>query len=143
MKKYFLFIAYVFLALLVRKEFHPFSRFPMYNMFPNWGYVFFLKNERGEMIPFKKYFAQNKDAGNVAHNFYIYFNQHGFMYSDGAEKPEQMRMAGKEMLAMVIKDEPVNQLDFDSLGIYRRYYFLENDELKYRDDLMYEQRIKQ
>lgn len=142
MRKYFLFAAYVFLALLVRQEFHPFSRFPMYNSFPNWGYVFFLKNERGETVPYEKHFSINKRAGYVAHTFYTLFSHHGFYYSDGKEKPEHMEAGGKELLNMIVKDEPTGSFNFDSLGLYRRFYFLQEDTLTFRDDLMYAQRVK-
>lgn len=142
MRKYFLFIAYVFLALLVRKEFHPFSRFPMYDRFPNWGYVFFLKNERNEIVPYNKHFSINKNAGYVAHTFYSLFNHSGFGYGDGKEEPAHMKLAGKELLETIVRNEPVNTFDFDTLQLYRRFYFLKDDKLSYRDDLMYEQRIK-
>lgn len=140
-KKYFLFVGYVVLALLIRQEFHPFSCFPMYNHFPNWAYSFYLQNERGEMVPFKKYFSANKGAGVTAHNFYSLFNHHNWMYGYGKEDTLQMQQAGKELLATIIKNEPVEQIGCDTLALYRRYYYLDNNQLKYRDDLMYAERI--
>lgn len=142
-KRYFIFVGYVFLVLLIRREFHPFSRFPMYDRFPNWGYVFYVLNERNEIVPYKKKFSINKDAGNVAHNFYTYSNQHHLDYGNGIESEQHLKDAGKEMMAMIIKNEPLDKLNCDTLKLYRRYYFLENDEIKYKDDLMYAQRIKQ
>jgi len=136
-------VGYVLLVLLIRREFHPFSRFPMYDSFPNWGYVFYVLNERNEIVPYKKRFSINKDAGNVAHNFYIYSNQHKLDCGYGIESPEHLHDAGREMMAMIIKNEPVAEMDFDTLRLYRRYYFLENNAIKYKDDLMYVQRIKQ
>lgn len=136
-------MGYVFLALLIRCEFHPFSLFPMYNSFPNWGYVFYVENERGEVVPFRTKFSVNKDAGNVAHNFYTYSNLHQLDYGYGVESPSHLKNAGKEMMAMIIKNEPLDKLDFDTLKLYRRYYFLENDDIKHKDDLMYVQPIRQ
>ena len=67
----------------------------MYNSFPNWGYVFYAKNEREETLFYYKDFKQSKNAGYVAHTFYSLLNNKGWYdYGYGQEKPEWMQEAG-------------------------------------------------
>ena len=142
-KRYFIFVGYVVISLLIGKEFYPFSRFPMYDRFPNWSYVFYMQNEHGEVLPFNRYFTLEKSAGNVAHNFYIYFNSKNYPYGYGKEDPVHLQNAGESLMAMIIKNEPIEKFGFDSLKLYRRFYYLDNNQIKYRDDLMYVQPVRQ
>jgi len=142
MRKYLLLIFYVVASTLIGKEFHPFSQFPMYNSFPNYSYVLFLKNEKGDIIPFGKYFPRQKYAGQVAHVFYSYFTYHGYSCGYGKEDPVHLHQAGKEITEMLLKDEDPRKFDFDTLNLYRRFYYLADDRINYRDDLIYEQGIK-
>jgi hypothetical protein len=142
MSRYFLFVFYVAISLLIGKEFHPFSTFPMFNSFPNYGYVFFLKNERDEVVTYGRNFAKSKNAGYVAHTYYSFFNSHNYSCGFGEEDSAHVREAGKVLLEMILKDENTDALDFDSLKIYRRFYFLENEQLTFRDDLMYEDAVR-
>ncbi len=142
MSKYLLLIFYVLISILIGKEFHPFSTFPMYNSFPNYGYVFFLKNEKGEIVTFGRNFSKSKNAGYIAHTFYSLCEHYGFNYGFGKENSEDLKKAGKEMLEMILYNEDEERFNFDSLKLYRRFYFLENKKLKYRDDLMYGQSLK-
>jgi hypothetical protein len=114
----------------------------MYNSFPNYGYVFFLKNERNEIVTFGKNFSKSKNAGYVGHTFYSICEHHGFSYGSGKEKPEDMKVAGEELMNMIVKDEDIEHLGFDSLKLYRRYYYLDKRTLEYRDDVIYAQSIK-
>lgn len=144
MKNYALLLFYVAASLLIGKEFHPFSRFPMYNSFPNWSYVFYLKNERGEMVCYRRDLADGdkKNAGGVAHMFYSLFDYKGYKYGDGKEDTAQLHSAGKELMATILKGEDTNRFKFDTLKLYKRYYHLEKEQIVYRDDLMYEQAVK-
>jgi len=126
--------------LLIGKEFHPFSLFPMYNSFPNYGYAFYLKNEHNEMVPFSKNFSPDKNAGYIAHTYASFFNYNGFKSGFGIESPEHLRLVGNELMDAILKD--VNNLPFDTLKLYRRNYFIEKEKLTYKDDLIHERRIK-
>lgn len=144
MKSYLLLILYIAASLLIGKEFHPFSSFPMYNSFPNWSYVFYLKNERGEEVYYQKTLTHwiKKNAGFIAHTFYSYSDYHHYQYGDGREDSIHLSSVGKELIKTILKDEPANRFKFDTLKLYRRYYHLENEQLVYRDDWMYEEAIK-
>ena len=51
-------------------------------------------------------------------------------------------MAGKELLGMLLQGENRSKFAFDTLKLYKRFYYLKNDNIMYRDDLMYEQAVK-
>ena len=142
MQKYYLFILYVAISLLIGKDFHPFSQFPMYNSFPNYSYVFYLTNERGNIVPFRKSFSLGKGAGTVAHKFNAFFEYHNYKTGYGEEDSTQLKQAGKELMDMLLQGENTGKFDFDTLRLFRRYYRLEQDTITYRDNLMYEQAIK-
>ena len=144
MKNYALLLFYLVASLLIGKEFHPFSLFPMYNSFPNWSYVFYLKNEKNEMVCYRKDLAHGeiKNAGTVAHAFYSFFNFHNYRYGSGKEDTLQFNAAGKKLLTMIIAGEDFTHFKYDSLKLYRRYYHLEKEQIVYRDDLMYAQAVR-
>ena len=142
MKKYSLLIGYVLISLVLKNEFHPFSKFPMYNSFPNWGYVFFLRNENDELIPFSKNFSRNKNAGYIAHTYYSFFNHKGYYCGWGKEDSIHNKEAGKELLTMILKDENYSKFDFDSIKLYRRMYYLDNGQLTHKDLILYEEALK-
>ena len=139
---YYLFIGYLVISLSIGVEFHPFSRFPMYSSFPNSAYVFFLKNENDSIVPFHKYFSPAKNTGYVAHIFYSYFKYHGYSNVNDYDNPVYLRSAGKEIVRMIVNGENLSKSGFDSLKLYRRNYYLQNDVIQYRDKMMYEQGVK-
>jgi hypothetical protein len=144
MKRYFIFILYVTISLIVGREFHPFSTFPMYNSFPNWGYVFFMKNEKGDMIPYGPSLSdgQKKNAGYVGHTFYSYMEQKSYPFGDGKEDPAHLHNAGEALMKMILLGEDPQKIKADTIKIYRRYYYLKNETMQYRDDMIYEQAIR-
>ena len=144
MKSYTLLLFYLVASLLIGKEFHPFSRFPMYNSFPNWSYVFYLKNEKNELVCYRRDLADGdkKNAGAVAHMFSSLFDYKGYNYGDGLEDSIQLRSAGKDLMTMILKNEDPNRFKFDTLKLYKRYYHLQKGQIVYRDDLMYAQAVR-
>ncbi len=142
MKAYILLLLYIISSLLIRKEFHPFSLFPMYNSFINYGYVFFVKNEQGDILPFYKKFSAGKNAGYTAHAFGAFCHYHGYSFGFGKEDSVLLKQAGRELTDMLLRNEDFRNSSFDSLCLYKRYYYLKNGKLLYRDDLMYEKAIR-
>ena len=142
MRKCFLLIFYVVVSILIGKDFHPFSTFPMYNSFPNWSYAFYLKNEKGDVVPYRTNFLPGKNAGLVAHQYSSFFSYHNFRCGFGEEDSLNLKMAGKELLGMLLQGENRSKFAFDTLKLYKRFYYLKNDNIMYRDDLMYEQAVK-
>jgi hypothetical protein len=142
MRKYFLLIFYVAVSLLIGREFHPFARFNMFNSFPNYSYVFYLNNERGEIVPFKRGIEEHQDDGAIAHKFFAYCDYHNCNCSYGNEDSAFLRLAGKELMGMILQGADTAKLNFRTLSLYRRYYHLQYDSIVYRDDLMYAETIK-
>jgi hypothetical protein len=142
MQRYLLLILYVAISLLIGKDFHPFSPFPMYNSFPNYSYVIFLKNTKGDVVPYHKNFSIEKGAGLLGHQYASFFNYHHYRSGFGEEDSVHLKEAGKELMGMLLQGEDRSKFDFDTLLLYRRYYHLNNDSINYRDDLIYEQAVK-
>ena len=142
MRKYFLLVFYVAVSLLIGKEFHPFARFNMYSSFPNYSYAFYLKNERGQLVPYRTGIDIHQDAGAVAHRFYAFFDYHHWPCAFGNEDTAHLHQAGKELMGMILQGADTGKMNYKTLSLYRRYYHLENDSIVYRDDLMYEQTVK-
>ncbi len=127
----FLFVGYVLTTLAVG-EVHPFSRFPMYNSFPNWAYSFCLKDSAGQMLPFISY--TNTRSGSVAHQYYTVSALNNFAYGDGKEAPEQLQLVGREMMERIdfVKKPEVG----DTVSLYLVFYYLEDGEIKKRESLI-------
>jgi hypothetical protein len=142
MSRYFLLVFYVAVSLLLSKEFHPFARFPMYSSFPNYSYAFYLKDESGNLLPFRKGFKEPKDAGHVAHQYNAFFEYHQYNSGFGEEDTVHLKEAGKELMGRILQGENAAKLNFKTVSLYRRFYHLQNDSIIYRDDLLYEQVIK-
>ena len=142
MRKYFLLVFYVVVSLLIGREFHPFSLFPMYNSFPNYSYAFFLKNEKGELVPFRSNFSRAKNAGGVAHQYASFFNFHHYEDGFSAEDSAHVKEAGQALMASILQGENISHFSFDTLRLYRRDYHLNNNQINYQDDLIHEQALQ-
>lgn len=140
MKKYFLFGAYLLLSLVIG-EFHPLSRFPMYNSFPNYAYVFYLNDEKAQLVPYLKYFDFSKNASYVAFDFYSFFNYNNYPLGYGNENPIHLKKAGESLTNMILEQKGALPYDFDTLKIYRRNYFIKDNHIQYNDHMMYEKAL--
>jgi hypothetical protein len=65
--RYALFLIYVALSLAAG-EFHPLSRYDMYNAFPPEAYAFSLTNQHFECLPLVNYFRYK--TADLSHNYY-------------------------------------------------------------------------
>lgn len=123
-----LFAVYCAISLSVGEQ-HPFSRFPMYNSFPNWSYAFYLTDVSGEMIPW--WHAFEVDAGHIAHRFYGICQHYGIAYGHGMETEEELKFIGTELLKSV---DGKCRLSYDSeLHLFRRHFFFEEGSLMHHD----------
>ena len=141
MRKVFLLIFYVVASIIIGKEFHPFSRFPMYSTFPSYSYSFYLNNERGDLVPFTNYFSVKK-AWNVSHQYFSFFDFRGYNSGFGVEDSNQLGEAGKDLMHEILMSPKLVPFDFDTLILFRRCYCLKNGTINYTDKLLYEQAVK-
>lgn len=122
---------YVVLSLLVG-EVHPFTRVSMYDSFPNWAYVFYLKDGQGNILFFRKEKRLPVDAGGLAHTFYSYNNQHGIVYGNGNEDEQRLLEVGNYMAQSVRDAWPPTEPHPQEIVVVRRHLY-------YRDKLMREE----
>lgn len=66
LKKSILFFVYIIISLVIG-EFHPFSRYQMYDSFPLSATSFFLSKPDGKIIPLQEYF--NYKTADISHNY--------------------------------------------------------------------------
>lgn len=140
MQKYFLFGLYLLLSLLVG-EFHPLSKYPMYNAFPNYAYVFYTTDEKEQLVPYLKNFQFSKNASYIAFAFYSISDLHNYPYGFGKENPIHLKNTGKELLEVILDQENIANYNFDTLKIYRRFYFIEDKQIHYTDQMLYEKAL--
>jgi hypothetical protein len=137
--KFILVFSVYILGSLLLGEIHPFSRFPMYNQFPNWSYVFYLSDENYELIPSMKF---NISGGWIGHTFYAICQDENILYGDNVESEEELEIVGRKMLDIIL---PKNQ---DELSIHKIIhlhkvsYFFEGSEIISSDKVMYARHLE-
>lgn len=138
LKKYILLlgvaIAYVVASLCIN-EFHPFSRYPMYNQFPNWSYAFYLTDEDNKLIPAQKL---NITGGGIGHLYYSIAQHKKIKVGYGMEEKKDLAILGNAMINELLKRNP-KQTEFKKLKLYREYFYYCGDSIINTKTLMYEQ----
>ena len=126
-----IFVPYIVISMYTG-ELHPFSQFPMYNSFPNWSYLFYIKTQEGRMV--SPLFELKSNSGAIAHVYYSACQRYEVEYGMGLETPEEMRMIADEILISLVKDKP----DFrgDTLYFYKRHFYLVDKEIREKETLM-------
>jgi len=139
MKKFilssFLFSFSVFFSLLLG-EFHPFSKFSMHDSIPNWSYVFEIKNEKNEILFFKRDF-RTYNACNASSLYNSIAKKYNLSTGEEKESKEILEIIGKEMMQKM-KSDLKKPTSFSILKLYRKNYFISNDSLKESQILIYE-----
>lgn len=105
--KWAIFVCYIILSLQIG-EMQPFTKVPMYDSFPNWSYIFYLRDENEKIIFPRKEIHHPIDIGAIAHIFYSYCNEKEMKYGYGEEDPQQLLEAG-DFIIQKIKDEWPNR----------------------------------
>ena len=91
----FIVVLIYFIGVIIFGEAHPFSKFPMYNSFANWSYVFYITDNNDSLIPCKKL---HTTGGKLGHNFYAICNKKNIGYGDGLESNLELKKIGFEMM---------------------------------------------
>lgn len=129
----FLFVGYIILSLLFN-EFHPFSKYPMYNSFPNYAYTFYVSDEQGKLVPLQGHFQMQ--ANELSHLYTTICETKNIKHGNGMESDEELGIIGKEMLERIISSKK-GTLKNDSLSIHREYYYFENGNIIKDDRELY------
>ncbi|CAN5165043.1 hypothetical protein BH09BAC1_BH09BAC1_20060 [soil metagenome] len=113
-------------------ELHPFSQFPMYNSFPEWSYVFYIKTHEGRVVSPLLEMKSNSKA--VAHVYYSACQKYGVAYGMNLETPLQMKMIADEILSSLVMANP--NFQGDTLYFYKKQFYLVNKEIREKETLM-------
>ena len=124
------FLVFLFGSLLLAEQ-YPFTRFPMYNSFPNYSYVFYLSDVKNHPIPLSEVAMV---GGELAHHYFAIANAHGFSNGNNLETRQHLQQIGKEMARMIRQKKPNFTKKF---LIHRLYFFKQNNQLKKQDRVIY------
>ncbi len=123
---------------IVLGEIHPFSRFPMYNSFPNWSYAFYLADKDGKLIPSKEF---KTTGGKMGHTFYSICEARKINYGYAVETEAELQSIGKEMLDLILANNNHSK-EFPYLALHRLHYFYQNDTIKQTNTIIYERSLE-
>lgn len=137
-KTYFIFLLYMLGAFLF-KETHPFSRFPMYNQFPNWAYAFYLSDENKNLIS-----SMNFDitGGWIGHTFYAICNEKNILYGDNVETQEELNQIGSKMLDIILAKNPDQVTNYSKIHLHKISYYFKEDSLVTTDKIIHARTVK-
>jgi hypothetical protein len=136
--KYFMFMGYIILSLVL-PEFHPFSKYPMYNNFPNYAYVFLLRDSRNHFIPLNKNYSIT--GANLGHLYFSIRNLHHYNIKDNGERSEMDDSVGKEMF-QYIKSKRYNKSCADSISVNKIFLHLKNGKITSNEIQLYKGKME-
>jgi hypothetical protein len=119
------FLCYVTLSWFL-PEFHPFSRYPMYDSFPNYSYSFYISDSTGQLLPYARYFKVR--ANEIGHMYCEVFDEHQWARGMGIESDSQLRAAGSELMKSIISSQKI-PLPAGEIRLHRLYYKFQNDSI--------------
>ncbi len=132
--RYLIFASYIILCLCL-SEFYPFSKYPMYNKFPNSSYLFFLCDNHQRMVPLNKYFKV--DGGELGHLYISLLDLHH--YTNPTK--ENTDTIGKEMFGYILSTK-YRQPPFDTMSLNRTFFHLENGKIISDELEMYKSKVE-
>lgn len=135
LKNYIILSAYLFFSFIL-KETHPFSRFPMYNNFPNWSYVFFISDQNHELVPSMTNF--NISGGWIGHTFYALCHSEGIKYGDNMETKEELKNIGEKLFKQITSKNQSFLKEHDILYLHKIYFSIQNNKIVKKDVIIYE-----
>lgn len=132
--RYLIFAGYIILCLCLN-EFYPFSKYPMYNQFPNSSYVFFLRDNHHRMVPLNKYFKA--EGAGLGHLYFSLLNLHHYRNFT----KETTDTIGKEMFGYILSTK-YREPPFDTLSLNRIFFHVENGKIISDELEMYKSKVE-
>lgn len=126
----FAFFVFLFGGILLA-ECYPFTRFPMYNEFPNYSYVFYVSDLNNNPLALARL---GMGGGELAHNYFAIANSHGFANGKNLESAQHLKQIGFEMAQIMKQKNPRFKEPFQ---IHRLYFYKSNNQLKRQDRVIY------
>lgn len=124
------FLVFLLGSLLLAEQ-YPFTRFPMYNSFPNYSYVFYLSDLNNQPIPLSEV---EMGGGELAHNYFAIANARHFPNGKNLETTQHLRQIGYEMAIIIRQKKPNFKVPFQ---IHRLYFYKSKNQLKRQDRVIY------
>jgi hypothetical protein len=112
-------------------ERYPFTRFPMYNEFPNYSYVFYISDLNNKPLALAKL---GIGGGELAHNYFAIANARQFPNGKNLETSQHLRQIGYEMARIIRQKKPNFKVPFQ---IHRLYFYKSKNQLKRQDRVIY------
>jgi hypothetical protein len=122
---YFIFMGYILLSLVL-SEFHPFSKYPMYNQFPNYAYLFFIRDNANQFVPLNAHYTAT--GANLGHLYFSICDLHHFNATNINTRSDTSDIIGKEMLHYIVSTR-YNKSIPDSISINRICLHLEGGKI--------------
>ncbi len=137
-KTFIVVFIYLF-GVIIFGEVHPFSKFPMYNSFANWSYVFYITDHNDSLIPCKKL---HTTGGKLGHNFYAICNKKNIGYGDGLESNLELKKIGFEMMQLLLNKPENIKMKNEKLKLWRTFFYYKNDSILHLNQLIYESNME-
>lgn len=131
----YLFFVFIISSWLIGEQ-HPFSRYPMYNSFPNYAYIFVLENKQNEHLPLIKYSRLN--SAEISHLYFSALKKNQILeYGMGVEDDFVDRLnIGEEMFEQIKWKETKDSLS--CLKLSRIFLKIESGKLLKQEKTLYE-----
>lgn len=126
-----LFAGYVLLCLAL-PEFHPFSKYGMYNRFPDSAYGFYVRSETGQTVPLKAHFSMG--AAELGHLYGTVAHEHGFLFE--TDTADQLAVMGREMLERTLAGRK-GPLPYRRLQLCRVHWYFNGQILQHHEQPLY------
>lgn len=135
---YFIFLGYILLSLSL-SEFHPFSKYPMYNQFPNYAYVFLIRDNANQFVPLNIHYTAT--GANLGHLYFSLCDLNHFNAININTPSDTSDIIGKEMLNYIVSSR-YNKSNPDSISINRICLHLEGGKIISNEIQLYKDKVE-
>lgn len=118
------YIGIILITFIVREQ-YPFSLYPMYNSFPNYGYLFFFEGE--EDVTLTPYMKINH--ADVSHLYVAEAEKANIQHGYALESEEELKHIGKNIIDVTFDMEELKENHINEISLYRVNIRLENKEI--------------
>lgn len=123
-KKYPIYFGVLFLTLLIR-EFYPFSRYPMYDSFPNWSYTFYFEDEAGNNL--KKILPISHGA--FSHLYFTECHNKCVPCGYGQETPAELELIGEKTTKQTFDLATLKEKGISEISLFRIHNYMKKGRI--------------
>lgn len=123
-KKYPIYFGVLFLTFLIR-EFYPFSRYPMYDNFPNWSYTFYFEDEAGNNL--KKILPMSHGA--FTHLYFTECQNKCVPCGYGLETSAELELIGGKITKQAFDLSKLKEKGISKILLFRIHNYIKKDRI--------------